>query len=53
MHDKKSQKESVNLIMLRKMGESFIRHETPVEMIWDEFVEFAEKFPEFIEIEGR
>ncbi len=53
LHDKKSQKESVNLIMLRKMGESFIRHETPVEMIWDEFVEFAEKFPEFIEIEGR
>ena len=53
LHDKKSQKQSVNFIMLRKLGESFIRKGTPVEMLWNEFKEFTEKFPEFVEIERR
>ena len=53
LHDKKSQKQSVNFIMLRKLGESFIRKGTSVEILWNEFKEFKEKFPEFIEIERR
>ena len=53
LHDKKSQKNSVNFIMLKKLGKSFIRKETPVEMLWNEFKEFTKKFPEFIEIERR
>ena len=53
LHDKKSQKQSVNFIMLRKLGESFIREETSVEMLWNDFKEFTEKFPEFVEIERR
>ena len=53
LHDKKSQKHSVNFIMLKKLGKSFIRKETPVEMLWNEFKEFTKKFPEIIKIEGR
>ena len=53
LHDKKSQKHSVNFIMLRKLGESFIRKGTSVEMLWNEFKEFVEIFPEFVEIERR
>jgi 3-dehydroquinate synthetase len=53
LHDKKSQKQSVNFIMLRKLGESFIRKETPIEMLWIEFREFTEKFTELLEIEGK
>ena len=53
LHDKKSQKQSVNFIMLRKLGESFISKEMPVEMLWSDFKEFTEKFPEFIKIERR
>ena len=53
LHDKKSQKNSVNFIMLNKLGKSFIRKEMPVEMLWNEFKEFTKKFPEIIKIEGR
>ena len=53
LHDKKSQKQSVNFIMLRKLGESFIRKGTSVEMLWNDFKIFAENFPEFVEIERR
>ena len=53
LHDKKSQKHSVNFIMLKKLGKSFIRKETPVEMLWNEFQEFTKKFPKIIKIEGR
>ena len=53
LHDKKSEKQSVNFIMLSKLGESFIRKETPVEMLWKEFKEFTKKFTNFLEIEGR
>ena len=53
LHDKKSQKQSLNFIMLRKLGESFIRKETPTDMLWNKFNEFKEKFPDFIEVEGK
>jgi len=53
LHDKKSQKQSVNFIMLRELGESFIRRGASVEILWNEFKEFTKKFPEFIEIERR
>ena len=53
LHDKKSQKNSVNFIMLKKLGKSFIKKETPVEMLWNEFKEFTKKFPEIIKIERR
>ena len=53
LHDKKSQKQAVNFIMLRKLGDSFIKKETPVKMLWNEFKEFTGKFPEILEIEGR
>ena len=52
LHDKKSQKNSVNFIMLKKLGKSFIRKEMPVEMLWNEFKEFTKKFPEIIKIKG-
>ena len=53
LHDKKSQNQSVNFIMLSKLGESFIRKETSVEMLWNDFKEFTEKFSELVEIERR
>ena len=53
LHDKKSQKQSVNFIMLRKLGESFIRNGTSVEMLWNDLKGFTEKFPEFFEIGRR
>ena len=53
LHDKKSQKQSVNFIMLRKLGESFISKETSVEMLWNDLNGFTEKFPEFFEIGRR
>ena len=53
LHDKKSQNHSVNFIMLKKLGKSFIKKETPVEMLWNELKEFTKKFPEIIKIEGR
>ena len=52
LHDKKSQKNSVNFIMLKKLGKSFIRKGMPVEMLWNEFKEFTKKFPEIIKIKG-
>ena len=52
LHDKKSQKNAVNFIMLNKLGKSFIRKEMPVEMLWNEFKEFTKKFPEIIKIKG-
>ena len=53
LHDKKSQKNSVNFIMLKKLGNSFIRKEMPVEILWNEFKDFTNKFPEIIKIELR
>jgi len=53
LHDKKSQKHTVNFIMLSKLGQSFIRKAMPVEMLWNDFKKFTEKFPEFIKIERR
>ena len=53
LHDKKSQKNSVNFIMLKKLGNSFIRKEMPVEILWNEFKDFTNKFPEIIKIEVR
>ena len=53
LHDKKSQNHSVNFIMLKKLGKSFIRKEMPVEILWNEFKEFTNKFPEIIKIESR
>ncbi len=51
LHDKKSQKQAVNFIMLRKLGESFIKKGIPVDMLWNDFKTFTEKFPEFIKID--
>jgi len=51
LHDKKSQKKSINFIMLKKLGESFIREETSVESLWKELNKFKKCFPEIIEIE--
>ncbi len=53
LHDKKSQKQSINFIMLCKLGESYINKETSVDMLWEEFKKFVEKFADFIEIELR
>jgi len=50
LHDKKSKKHAVNFIMLKKLGVSFIRSETSVNSLWDEFIQFTKKFPEIIEI---
>jgi 3-dehydroquinate synthetase len=50
LHDKKAQKEAVNFIMLKKLGESFIQQEMPVEKLWDEFKKFTELHPEFVEL---
>jgi len=51
LHDKKAKKKSVNFIMLKKLGESFIREGTSVESLWNELKNFAKNFPEIIEIE--
>ena len=51
LHDKKVKKNSVNFIMLKKLGESFIREGTSVESLWNELKKFAKNFPEIIEIE--
>ena len=53
LHDKKSQKQSINFIMLSKLGKSYINKETSVDMLWEEFKKFVEKFEDFIEIEVR
>ncbi len=53
LHDKKSQKQSINFIMLSKLGVSYISKETSVDMLWKEFKEFVEIFTDFIEIEVR
>ena len=53
LHDKKSQKHSVDFIMLKKLGKSFIRKGMPVEILWNEIKEFTNKFPEIIKIESR
>jgi len=51
LHDKKAQKQAVNFILLKNLGESFILPETSVEKLWDEFKLFAQKFPEIISLE--
>jgi len=50
LHDKKAQKQAVNFIMLKKLGESFIQQEMPVEKLWDEFKKFTALHPEFVEL---
>ena len=50
LHDKKAQKQAVNFIMLKKLGESFIQKETPVEKLWEEFRKFTALYPEFVEL---
>ena len=50
LHDKKAQKQAVNFIMLKKLGESFIQQEMPVEKLWDEFNKFTALHPEFVEL---
>lgn len=51
LHDKKAQKQAVNFVLLKKLGESFIQQETSVDKLWDEFCEFSASYPEFIELE--
>ena len=51
LHDKKSQKNSVNFIMLKNLGESFIREATSVESLWNELKQFTKSFPKIIEME--
>ena len=51
LHDKKANKQAVNFILLKKLGESFIQQETSVEKLWDEFRQFTAKFPEIVELE--
>ena len=50
LHDKKAQKQAVNFIMLKKLGESFIQQDTSVEKLWDEFNQFTALYPEFVEL---
>jgi len=50
LHDKKSKKHAVNFILLKKLGESFIRKGTSVKSLWDEFIQFTKNFPEIIQI---
>ena len=50
LHDKKSQNQAVNFIMLKKLGESYIQQETSVKQLWNEFNEFTELYPEFVEL---
>jgi 3-dehydroquinate synthetase len=50
LHDKKTQNQAVNFIMLKKLGASFIQYETPVEKLWDEFKNFTALYPEFVEL---
>ena len=50
LHDKKSQKQAVNFVMLKKLGESFIQQKTPVDKLWDEFKKFTVQHPEFVEL---
>ncbi len=51
LHDKKANKQAVNFILLKKLGESFIQQETSVEKLWEEFKLFTTKFPEIVELE--
>ncbi len=51
LHDKKAQKQAVNFVLLKKLGESFILPETSVEKLWDEFKLFTQKFPGMISLE--
>lgn len=36
--------------MLKKLGESFIQQEMPVEKLWDKFKKFTALHPEFVEL---
>ena len=51
LHDKKSQNNAINFIMLKKLGESFIGEGTSIDSLWFEFHEFSKNFPEIIKIE--
>ena len=51
LHDKKAQKQAVNFILLKKLGESFILPETSVDKLWEELNLFAKKFPGIISLE--
>ena len=51
LHDKKSKRETVNFIMLRKLGESFIKERISVENLWNEFQQFTKNFSEIVELE--
>ena len=51
INDKKAQRKAVNFILLKKLAESFIQHETSVEKLWNEFMEFVNIFPRALSLE--
>ena len=51
LHDKKAQKQAVNLILLNKLGKSFIFPEMSVEILWEEFNLFVQEYPGIIRLE--
>ena len=51
LHDKKAQKQAVNFILLKKLGESFILPETSVDKLWEELNLFTKKFPGMLSLE--
>ena len=51
LHDKKSQNNAVNFIMLKKIGESFIKQGTSIESLWVEFRQFTKSYPKIVESE--
>ena len=51
LHDKKAQKQTVNFILLNKLGKSFIFPEMSVEILWEEFNLFVQEYPGIIRLE--
>ncbi|HIL87950.1 MAG TPA: 3-dehydroquinate synthase [Deltaproteobacteria bacterium] len=51
LHDKKAGATGVDFILLRKLGEGFIRKATPVATLWPMFQEFVSAFPEVCRVE--
>jgi 3-dehydroquinate synthase len=51
LHDKKAQKQAVNFILLKKLGESFILQETSVDKLWTELNLFTKEFPGMLSLE--
>ena len=51
LHDKKSQNQAINFIMLTDIGSCFVKEEYPIQGLWQHFQQFLQEYPQYCQIQ--